>query len=146
MIDTKRVAARHMKKADALGDIEQKLRDVGQIASGIKANLKLVDDLVAAGERRRVGRVSDINVGVMSFDGSKVTAIVAGTTGKYNVRITVAPKRGHNCTCPDWEKNGRQVGPCKHVLALGLAWKNEKLIPEINSIADKLAEIIGAPF
>lgn len=145
MIDPARVAARHIQ-ADAFGNIDQQLRDIAQITDGIRSNLKLVTDLVAAGERRRVGRVSDINVGVMDFDGTRVTAKVAGTTGHYDVRITVAPKRGHHCTCPDWEKNGRQVGPCKHVLALALAWKNEKLVPEATSISSRLADIIGAPF
>lgn len=145
MIDPKRVAARYVQ-ADSFGNINQQLRDIANIVGGIQANMKLVDDLVAAGERRRVGRVSDINVGVINFNRMQVTAKVAGTTGNYDVRITVAPKRGHHCTCLDWEKNGRQVGPCKHVLALALAWKNEMILPEANAISDKLADIIGAPF
>jgi len=145
MIDYKRVAARHIR-ANVFADIDRQLGDIAKIASGLHANMKLVEDLVAAGERRRIGRVSDVNVGVVDFDGTRVTATVAGTTGHYDVRITVAPKRGHHCSCPDWEKNGRRVGPCKHVLALALAWKEERLTPEVESISAKLSDIIGAPF
>jgi uncharacterized Zn finger protein len=138
------VATRYLQ-ARPLDTVARNLERVAKLAEETRNNLQLVDDLVAAGEKRRVGRVSDINVGVVSFDGRQVKAKVAGTTGDYDTRITVSP-RGHHCTCQDWEKNGRRVGPCKHVLALGLAWKAENLVPTANNIEDHLFFILDTPF
>jgi len=39
----------------------------------------------------------------------------------YEPRITLIGQRSFNCTCPDKLKHARQVGPCKHVVALALA-------------------------
>lgn len=140
-----RIAARYLARKTASGDfaaIVQRIQAVQNLAGALADNIKLVEDLLAAGERRRLGRVHDINVGPIQFDGQRVIAKVAGTTGSYDVRITVAPKRGHHCTCPDWDQNGRRVGPCKHVMALGLAWQNEKLLPAVEGISDGLADIL----
>ena len=129
-----------------LDSVDRNLAKVQAFANTLRSYLKLVADLVAAGEARRVGRVNDINVGPIRFDGQKVEATVAGTTGKYTVRITVAPKRGHHCICPDWERNGKTTGPCKHVLALGLAWKNEMLLPTVDYMDDNLTDILERSF
>lgn len=136
------VIANRYLKAFGIARIEQHLIDIQGIAKNLRSYLDLVEDLIAAGERRRVGRVSDINVGPIRFDGQKVEAKVAGTTGSYDTRITVFPQRGHHCTCVDWEKNGKKVGPCKHVLALGIAWKTESLMPTVDNIDDTLKEIV----
>ena len=137
-----RVVARYLTAHGQVDEATAKLTQVSNLLSTLQASLKLVDDLVAAGERRRIGRVSDINVGVIDFDESRVTARVVGTTGHYDVRITVTPRRGHHCTCPDWAQNGQRVGPCKHVLALGLSWKNENLLPATDIIINNLDDIL----
>ena len=59
--------------------------------------------------------------------------------------ITIAPSRGHHCTCPDWEKNGRNVGPCKHVMALALTWKSRSLVPAAESVVSSLSDIAWTP-
>lgn len=136
-----RVAARYQKQGSHEAEVQQNLVSVVEFVAKLQSYGKMVADLIAAGERRRIGRVSDIRVGAVSFDGSKVEAKVQGTTGVYATRITVAPKRGHHCTCPDWIKNGPTIGPCKHVLALGLAWKEQRLDPVAVNTASKLEDI-----
>jgi hypothetical protein len=94
--------------------------------------------LIGKGESRRLGRAAQ---GVRITDakeesgGNRITAHPAGSRGeKYDTRITLAPRRGHHCTCMDWQQRGRSVGPCKHVLALALHWQNNELIPELESL------------
>jgi hypothetical protein len=40
---------------------------------------------------------------------------------------------GHHCTCPDWQKNGTRVGPCKHVLRLAEVWL-DVLVEKLESL------------
>jgi hypothetical protein len=49
---------------------------------------------------------------------------VQGVTNVYHPWITIRPRPGHHCDCPDWQQNGRRVGPCKHVLRLGEEWQD----------------------
>lgn len=138
----KRIAHRHLK-ADSyligsirlhLGGLEGWVDTLAFLQSTLKA-------LIVAGEARRLGRTSDIKIlsqkGYPPRDG-KVEAVMQGTTGKYDTRITFKPQRGHHCTCPDWQKRGRQVGPCKHVLALGRYWLDEKVTPALEIINEDL--------
>lgn len=98
--------------------------------------------LIQAAESRRLGRISDIRVNHIRFDGKQITSEVTGTTGVYDTRITVLPSRGHHCTCPDWMQNGRRVGPCKHVLALGTAFRDLRLVPAIDRVSSALENIL----
>ena len=52
------------------------------------------------------------NVGVVA----QITA-KTGDTAQYNTRISLAPKPGFKCTCPDLKKRKQ---PCKHVAALAV--------------------------
>ena len=92
--------------------------------------------LMLAGEHRRMGRITGMGVqaATVAYMSGAVTGQVQGMTGTYDVRIRVYPKRGHHCTCPDWEKNGKRVGPCKHVLALGFHWLGHKLTPAVEGM------------
>jgi hypothetical protein len=112
------------------------------VADDLEGNFILVRDLLARGEARRLGRVSSMGVGTVTQTPERVTAPVRGTTDTYDVRITLAPHRGHHCTCPDWERNGRKVGPCKHVLALGLAWREQYLEPELEQMKEHLQRML----
>ena len=115
-------------------DVGMRLEEIKAYAVRLGGHLKLINDLIRAGEARRLGRVTGIKVGPIQFDGKTVKAQVTGVGDIYSTRITVAPKRGHHCTCPDWEQRGRDVGPCKHVLALGLAWKERDLDPAMDAL------------
>ena len=53
----------------------------------------------------------------LSLSGATLNGVTArtGEGGKYNTRISFAPRRGFHCTCPDFQQ--RKVA-CKHVAAL----------------------------
>lgn len=75
--------------------------------------------LAAVTDPARAARAGTVEVeGVkLSLAGSSITGVTArtGEGGKYATRITLAPRRGFNCTCPDATQ--RRVA-CKHVSAL----------------------------
>lgn len=41
---------------------------------------------------------------------------------EYDTRITFGPRPSHKCDCPDWTYRAADVGPCKHVLAMGAGY------------------------
>ena len=98
--------------------------------------------LVRAAEARRLGRVTDIKVEHIQFDGKQITSEVTGTTGIYETRITVMPSRGHHCNCTDWALNGRRSGPCKHVLALAIAFRDLRLTQAVDRVSASLMGIL----
>ena len=79
-----------------------------------------LDALLGVASHERAGR--SLGVGVQSLvfkrDGGKsgVASVVRGSSGNYACAIVFNP-RGFRCTCPDSQQRGRQVGPCKHVIA-----------------------------
>jgi len=96
--------------------------------------------LINAGEARRLGRTRDITIDEVQFRNGRVLAQILGSSGKsYETRITLSPKRGHHCTCSDWQQNGRRIGPCKHVLALGHYWLDQKVLPAMSDLMTNLA-------
>jgi hypothetical protein len=130
------------KEAASVADIGNMIASVTKWKDELGVILANLDALIAAGEARRLGRVTGIEIQDMSFDGERVNAVVKGKTGTYQTRVTFLPKRGHRCTCPDWEQNGRYVGPCKHVLALGQAFKVGRVLPALDSLEDRLMGIL----
>ena len=141
-----RVAYRHVVAAptdNLVKTVREALDDVTEKANDIIEQAELMERLIAKGEARRLGRTQHIGVTHVQFDGNRITAVVKGVTGDYDTRITLRPQPSHHCTCLDWQKNGKRVGPCKHVLRLGQYWRDEKVIPELRQIADSL---VGALF
>lgn len=117
MLDPKRIAEQHLRTA-------AHPPDPGEDEVYLREQVALMDRLISRGEARRLGRTSDVEPEQVSFDGDRVTAQVRGSRGDtYDTRITLRPRPGHHCTCVDWGKNGLRVGPCKHVLSLGYAWR-----------------------
>lgn len=117
------------------------LESVNKYVDTVKTHLTLMDALIARGEARRFGRISDVKVRDIRVHGSRLVAEVAGVQDIYMARISLNP-RGHHCTCPDWQKNGPKVGPCKHVLALAQAWKDRTVLPAVESLSDRLMGIL----
>ena len=74
--------------------------------------------LVRVMDPARAARAATVEVeGVkLSLNGATLVGITArtGEGGKYATRITLAPRRGFHCTCPDAK---RKVA-CKHVSAV----------------------------
>lgn len=125
MLSNTRVAERYLQATA--------LPDPGEDVAYLNEQITLANRLISKGEARRLGRTSDIRVTRADFDGNRVTARVIGTTGQYDTRITVRPTPGHRCTCPDWQKNGPRVGPCKHVLRLAEVWL-DVLVEKLESL------------
>jgi uncharacterized Zn finger protein len=134
--EIERVASRFLQ-ADVGGSLEAVQRYVGVLNTHKKAT----HDLVRAAEARRVSRAGQRTVTLLVTDEAHVAASVEGSAGTYATRITFAPRRGHFCTCPDWARNGRTVGPCKHVLALGDEWST-RVQQELDRIDDAVVSIL----
>jgi hypothetical protein len=75
--------------------------------------------LLGKGEGRRVDRSEKNPVKVLSLECEEdyICGLVQGASGHYRVRIRYSP-RSHHCECYDSRQRGREVGPCKHTLAL----------------------------
>lgn len=93
----------------------------------VVAGTKVLDRLeslvhVSRAEKAPDVKVADVKVTTITLPGNTgaVTTFTAktGDNGQYNTRISLAPKPGFKCTCPDLEKR-RQA--CKHVAALAVA-------------------------
>lgn len=124
------------------------VQDGQLIEDGLNALRAWKDQLVSHKDildaLRLAGKKRSINVASVPeptpepiFRGDDLVAVVAKVQGSggntYDTRLTFLPKRGHHCTCPDWTQRATVVGPCKHVLALGEAWRI-KLIRALESI------------
>lgn len=110
-----RVADRYLSASDP---------DPGNDVQDIQYQLHLMRRLIAKGESRRIGRVTDVRVRSLKYDGDRVWAQVQGKTDVYHPWITIRPQPGHHCNCPDWQQNGKRVGPCKHVLRVAEDWED----------------------
>lgn len=142
--DPRRVAYLYLT-ADAVQDaasVKSALDATGRLLDDLRLQAELMERLIAKGEARRLGRTADIHLRSVRFDGKQINADVQGTTGDYQTRITLRPKPGHHCTCPDWQRNGQRVGPCKHVLKLGEHWRDERVVPALNLMHDELASLL----
>lgn len=81
------------------------------VTSALAALVRVMDPARAA----RAGSV-EVEGLKLSLAGATLTGVSArtGEGGKYATRITLAPRRGFHCSCPDAK---RKVA-CKHVSAL----------------------------
>jgi len=140
-----RVAKRYLAAAaedTLLATAGKNIQAVQQYKDQLAGYAATLQALIAAGEARRLGRISGVAVGYMKFDGNRISTESLGSKGSsYQTHITLNP-RGHHCTCPDWKKMGRKVGPCKHVLNLGKTWLDQVLIPEIKDLNKGLVGIL----
>lgn len=107
-----------------------------QYMRNLRDTANALGDLVKIAEKGRFDRSEDVVVSNIKFNGQEILASTKSEKGgtTYNTRISLLPRRGYNCTCPDRERRGGSVGPCKHVLALGRAFWNEELQPELENI------------
>lgn len=126
------------KSSQDLGSI---LTKVTEIVTELLFRQKTMSDLIAAAERRRLDRSEKIRITAFSPEPDRLVSTVKGETDIYTTRITLRPKRGHFCTCQDWQQRGRSVGPCKHVLALAQFYTNE-LAPKVNAVENELDKIV----
>lgn len=88
-------------------------------AMKVASEIGILTMLLGKGEERRVDRSEKIPVKVLSLDAEEmqICGLVQGSSNRYRVRIRYSP-RSHHCECYDSRQRGREVGPCKHTLAL----------------------------
>lgn len=141
----RRVAYHYLRAASVLqlaDDAKTQLDAVGAWVADLRSQAALMERLIAKGEARRLGRTGAIRIKSVNYDGNRIMAKVQGTTDDYTTWITLKPRPGHHCTCPDWQRNGKNVGPCKHVLKLGEYWRDERLGPALSALDDSLVSIL----
>lgn len=130
------------KSAAVTDSILQLLVDVGDKIDTLIDQDAILDLLITKGEARRLDRTEKVQILGLKRTPYGLLAQVAGENADYYTKIIFQP-RGHHCTCPDWQQRGRQVGPCKHVLALARTWKAKQVAPNLEKAEQKLTEILG---
>lgn len=116
------------------------------------AHLESAERLMQIGERRRTERSEKVPVEVLGFEyvddtrGKGIEGRVQGVGDIYEVRIlTYVPlgqgRRVYRCTCEDSKRRGREVGPCKHTLALARIWHTQ-LLSELTELATGLEPVM----
>lgn len=86
---------------------------------GMASNdMETLTTLLHMGEGRRRVRAEERPVISATMEDGQISGVVTGEKTRHQCRITLSPRRGFACTCPDFQFRARKVGPCKHVLAL----------------------------
>ena len=106
------------------------VQGIQEYARQLSLHESTIEDLFRIADPKRMGRIGDVKVSLTSASAEKVEGRVSGRTGNYDTRISIQPKRGFHCTCPDFVQRGMRDGPCKHVLATALEWKERVLQAE----------------
>jgi len=104
--------------------------------------------LLSKADHRRYDRAEAVEVtsATLTEDLSRVSGTVVGTTATYESRITITPRRGFRCTCPDCRDRGHRVGPCKHIIALAEHALEDLCEPKARMVLDAIeVEAFGAP-
>lgn len=112
-------------------------------ADKIISQAEAMETVLTKGEEGRQERSENKPIEIIDAverDG-RIEASVQGVDKVYSVRITLAPRRGYRCTCPDSRRRGRVVGPCKHTLALAAHWR-EKLAGDLDRIEGGLVNLL----
>lgn len=81
-------------------------------------DIETLQTLLRKGDPVRSVRATERPVLSAKMTEGLLTGVVTGAKKRHQCRITLGPRRGFACTCPDFTFRGRKVGPCKHVLAL----------------------------
>lgn len=159
----KRVASQHPELQDIADKLLEKIAaggEFGEVEELLKTSRKQATDYVAymkkltaiaeglkglvnLAENPRQQRAGSVQVSNLKFDGKVITGKTQskGKSSSYETRITLMPKRGFNCSCPDREYNSKKKGPCKHVIALGAHFWTNELRPEVEKL-DKAMESV----
>jgi hypothetical protein len=145
--DVERIANKWMRKqaaapARTLSEANQNMAAITRWLAELSDHVIAMNDLWNSGEQRRKGRTGDVRIGSIKYDGKKIVAKVAGRTANYKTAIQLPPQRGHYCSCPDWEKNRKAVGPCKHILKLSQVWLYNNVVPALEGTSDRLMGVL----
>jgi len=89
--------------------------------------ISTLDALLALGETGRTARSERRPMRSIESTDTSWLGEVVGANGRvvWRPRIKVVGKRSFGCTCPDHQKQRGAKGPCKHVISLAGAAKDE---------------------
>lgn len=106
---------------------------------------QVLSRLLEVSEDKRVQRSEKTFVKEYEMKNQRIEGVVESQTTQgrieYKTRITFDP-RGHRCECPDWQQRGRTVGPCKHVVALGRAFWEHTLVPDLEYVQRSVKDVV----
>lgn len=130
------------QKTAAQSDLHKILDSVQEWADLLQLHHNTLEKLIDVAEGKRHLRSKGIKVVTLEYGDDVIKGTVEGSTGNtYHPHITIQPRRGHYCTCPDWQRNGRRLGPCKHILALSKDARSTVLDNLIEGLQTRLAEV-----
>lgn len=109
--------------------LRELLNDAVAVATATVAQVEACEALLARGEEERTERSENRPIEVIEAKvvEGKIVARMQGVAKVYHTRITpetATTKRSYHCSCPDSRRRGREVGPCKHTLALARHWRD----------------------
>lgn len=105
-----------------------------------------LERLLKVGEKRRTERSERVPIEVLSHRrdytprGHVIDGAIQGVRNVYAAHVRFNPERGERafqCSCEDARRRGHQVGPCKHVLALGRV-RYDEVVVELEGLATGL--------
>lgn len=105
-------------------DLRSVFTDVTSLVVRVTEQAAAMEALIKKGETGRADRSETKPIEVLDAKvvEGRILGKVQGVEAVYHPRITVTPRRAFACDCPDSKRRGRQVGPCKHTLALARHW------------------------
>jgi hypothetical protein len=149
--DLQKVADHLLQKQAGIGQVDDLLnqsREHGKDYIRTMKKLAIVAeglrDLVKMAEAGRAKRSEKVSISNLKFDGKLIVADAQsqGSRDSYMTRIIVHPSRSFNCTCPDKDYRGHEKGPCKHVVALGKAFWDDHLEPELVKLDEAMVAFL----
>jgi hypothetical protein len=124
-------------------EIRPVLADVIGLTNQVLTKAAAMEALLAKGEAGRSERSESKPIEVMEVRQveGRILGKVQGVESVYHPRITVTPKRSFRCDCPDAQRQGRKVGPCKHTLALA-RHVLDSMQPELGLLHQNLVNVL----
>jgi hypothetical protein len=109
-----------------------------------------VRTMVKDADPRRVQRAAKVNVTTARTDDDEtVYGECVGNSSKRTYQIVIRPQpvgdeKPCECSCPDNRQRGREVGPCKHIVAVANIWLTGEVYPTYRYYEAKKAELENA--
>lgn len=130
---------------DLASDLQNDIQKLQRRLLAYQRHADIMEDLLRAGEPRRLERSRKVDVKSFTFKGNEIKAVMHGSRGATYKTSLVVQGQGqqHNCDCPDFRDRGHAVGPCKHILHLGRYWLNERVGMQLEKIAQGLSKALN---
>jgi len=119
-----------------LQSIRSNLQGVGTFTDMLQGHLESLQRFWNLGERRRQQRAGSVRLDVKLVRNG--LAGKAFGTETYSFSLPLSPPFKYTCTCPDFQKNSRRLGPCKHLLAASSSWIHNTIVPELTKLEGQL--------